>query len=735
MTRRPDPTDAHGAAAGDTPDLRRRRLLQVGTLTLAALSVPFAPSVWAARNAPRTDRARFPQSLASGDPRPDRVLLWTRVAGDASSLRVQMSVDEDFAQVMLDRAVEIPSDTDGCVRVRVTGLRPGTGYYYRFVIDAVDGAIASPTGRTRTAPAPDAVAPLRFAFLSCQDYGGRWYNSLLPLLDMELDGIVHLGDFIYETAGDPGFQSQSAERSIAFDDIAGALPLGSHDKRFFAARSLDNYRQLHRTFRTDPVLQELLARAPLMAIWDDHEFSDDCWTDHGTYSDGRQDESDLHRRRNAERAYFEYMPVDLDPEADERVPELSALYPGTKLWRSLRFGRDVELWLTDYRSFRPDHLIPEDAFPGALALDRPTLEKLGSALGKPYAALAPQLLPYLDATLPQHAALREPLREAIKAAYLKEGQNAANAQLRADTLVAAPLAYAAVTGLLQAFNAAAPQAQQVPLPVAPADADRGLPWLALGKTRLFDSVGSRYFVVAPTYELLAAARALQGLPSAYGEAQSAWLAETFVASDATWKLVASSVSLTSIKLDLSRPELQAPANLRHTFYLNVDHWDGFPVERNKLLRDVFDAGGGAIVLSGDIHAGFVTQHTARTVEFTAPAVSSETIGGILESAITRDPATADTGRRLVANLDEVIRAGLPGLRYAQTRRHGVGVLELDAGQAKMSFIEAPDSACRERMYERPQAYRALTSEHRFHLAADDRTLHADDEGRASPGTG
>lgn len=722
MSRRSDSTAAHGAAAADTPDPIRRRLLQAGTLTLVALSVPFAPRAWAAKDRPRIDRTRFPQSLASGDPRPDRVLLWTRVTGSVRSLRVQVSADEDFARVALDRAVEVPKNTDDCVRVRVTGLRPGTGYFYRFVIDTTEGAIASPTGRTRTAPAADAVAPLRLAFLSCQDYGGRWYNALLPLLDMELDGIVHLGDFIYETAGDPGFQSQSAERRIVFDDVAGALPLGSQDKRFYAARSLDNYRQLHRTFRTDPVLQRLLERAPLMAIWDDHEFSDDCWTDHGTYSDGRKGESDLQRRRNAERAYFEYMPVDLDPDADERVPEASALHPRTKLWRSLRFGRDVELWLTDYRSFRPDHLIPEDAFPGALALDRPALEKLGNELGKTYAELAPQLLPYLDASLPQHVALREPLRQAIKAAYLKEGQDAADAQLRADTLVAAPLAYAVVDGLLQSFNAAAPPAQQVPLPVAPVDADRGLPWLALGKTKLFDSVGSRYFVIAPSYELLAAARALQGLPSAYGEAQSAWLAKTFVASDATWKLVASSVSLTSIKLDLARPELQAPADLRRTFYLNVDHWDGFPVERNKLLREVFDAGGGAIVISGDIHAGFATQHTARTVEFTAPAVSSETIGSILESAITRDPATADTGRRLVANLDQIIRAGFPGLRYAQTRRHGVGVLEFDGAQAKMRFIEAPDNACRECMYERPQAYGVLTSEHRFRLSADDRTL-------------
>ena len=726
MTRRSDDeAQAARRAAADTPDPARRRLLQAGTLTLVALLSPIAPRAWAAGAAPRIDRMRFPQSVASGDPRADRVLLWTRVVGAAPSLRLQVAADEDFAKVTLDRAVAVPAGTDGCVRVRVTGLRAGTRYFYRFVIDAAEGAVASPTGRTRTAPAADAAAALRFAFLSCQDYGGRWYNTLLPLLEMELDGIVHLGDFVYETAGDPGFQTASSERSIGFDDLAGALPLGSDEKRYYAARSLDNYRQLHRTFRTDPALQRLLERAPLIAIWDDHEFSDDCWTDRGTYADGRSDEADRQRRRNAERAYFEYMPVDLDPDGDERVPDEAALFPNTRLWRSLRFGRDVELWLTDYRSFRPDHLIPEDAFPGALALDRPALEKLGDALGQDYAALAPQLMPYLDPSQPAYAALRTPLRQSIAAAYVKEGEPAEAARRRANSLLAAPLAYAAVASLLEGWNATAPQAQRVAVPVAPADADRGLPWLALGKSKLFDAVGSRYFVVSASYDLLAAARAAQGLPSALGEAQAAWLARTLLASEAPWKIVASSVSFTSIKLDLARPELQAPEAMRRAFYLNVDHWDGFPVERTRLLNDVFDAAGGAIVLSGDIHAGFATQHTARTVEFTAPAVSSQTIGSILEAAITADPATGETGRRLVADLDGIIRAGLPGLRYAQTRRHGVGVLEFDGGEAKMRFIEAPESACRERLYERPEAYRALSSARGFRLSSADRTLRED----------
>ena len=688
------------------------------------MALPTIPHVWAAGMAPRVKCKLFPQSLASGDPRPDRVLLWTRVAVSTASVRMQVSTDARFGLVEVDRVVPVPIDTDGCVRVRVTGLRPATTYFYRFVLDTDEGALTTRTGRTRTAPAAGESRPLRFAFLSCQDYGGRWYNTLLPLLDMELDGVIHLGDFIYETAGDPGFQNASDERRIRFDDVEGALLLGAAGKPFYAARSLDNYRQLHRTFRSDHVLQQLLERAPLMAIWDDHEFSDDCWGEHGTYADGRSSEEDRQRRRNAERAYFEYMPVDLDPQANEAVPAGDALHPNTRLWRSLRFGRNVELWLTDYRSFRPDHLIPEDAFPGALALDRPALEALEGALGATYAQLSPQLLPYLDLGRQEHAAKRAPLREVIAAAYLEQGQDAGRAQERADALVSGPMAYVAVRSWLRVWNERVGPGRQVALPEVPADAHRGLPWLALGKSKLFDSLGSRYFVVAASYDLLAAARAAQGLPSALGPAQAHWLARTMRESDATWKLVASSVSFTSIKLDLARPQLQALEAMAREFYLNVDHWDGFPVERRRLLDEVFDAAGGAILLSGDIHAGFVTQHSDRTVEFTTPAVSSQTIGSILEAAITRDPDTAETGRRLVADLDAMVMSGLPGLRYAQTRRHGAGVLELDEGQARMMFIEAPETACLQEMYAQPARYHALSREQRFSLKADDRRLVA-----------
>lgn len=704
------------------PDLKRRRVLHAITATASAAAL--MPSRWVlaamASDAISVSRSRFPQSVASGDPRPDRVLLWTRIehASTPGRVHVQVADDPTFTALRVDREVAVADDSDGCIKIRITGLRPGSHYYYRFLLADGERYWASPTGRTRTAPAVDADVPVRFAFMSCQDFGGRWYNSLMPLLDQELDFVLHLGDFIYETVGAPGFQSTSAERAIVFDDRAGALALGEASSDYQAARSLSNYRQLHRCFRSDPVLQALLERVPLVAIWDDHEFSDDCWQDHATYADGAHAENDGERRRNAEQAYFEYLPVDLGGDDDALPVARERLFPRTTIWRELRFGRHLHLLLTDYRSARPDHLIPEDAFPGALIFDRAALQERLPKLGLDYAAIAPALMPYLDLDAAAHAPLRAPLRTVLEQAYVGAGQSAAEAARRAAAAASGRIALPVLIQFLAAYNAKAPESAQVPLPPADGDYERGLPWLALGKTRLFDAIGARYFVVKDSFDLFAALRSLEGVASAYGLEQAAWLRATLGGSDAAWKVVASSVSFTSLVLDLSRPELEAPAPMRRQFYLNVDQWDGFPQERRSLLGDVFDPAGGVIVLSGDIHAGFATQHSERTVEFTTPAISSETLKRILARSVSADPnaQARQAGERMVAQLDDLLGSGFAGLRYAQTDRHGVGVLMLDAQRVDVRFLELPGDVCHERLYDDPRRLRAQLQERRFTLA-------------------
>ena len=111
--------------------------------------------------------------------------------------------------------------------------------------------------------------------------------------------MVFLGDYVYETTGDPSSPSPSGKRALTFTDTAGAITLGSGDDTFLAAKSLANYRTLYKTYRSDPWLQRIHELYPMIAVWDDHEFSDDAHGTTATYFDGRSDESDEQRRKDA----------------------------------------------------------------------------------------------------------------------------------------------------------------------------------------------------------------------------------------------------------------------------------------------------------------------------------------------------------------------------------------------------------------------------------------------------
>ncbi|MCB1564288.1 MAG: alkaline phosphatase D family protein [Lysobacteraceae bacterium] len=711
----------------------RRSFLATLSVCAAALSLPACrdreDTEQPATAAPPTgavsvDRSLFPQSVASGDPRPDRLLLWTRIASDAPRQRVwlQVAVDERFETISVQQELLAEAAHDHCLRIRLTDLAPAQSLHYRFVTETPDGWRSSPIGSGRSAPEPDADTPVRFAVLTCQDFGGRWYNSLLPLLDEELDFILHLGDFIYETAGDPSFQNSSGERSIAFKDLDGAISLGEGDAVYYAAQSLDNYRQLHRTFRTDPVLQRLLERAPLLAIWDDHEFSDDSWQATGTYTDGRRDETNPERRRNAEQAYFEYMPLDRDqPENDGGHVAREALFPQVRIYRRRRFGKHVELFLTDTRSERPDHLIPEDAFPGALAFDETSLREKLPQLGLDVESTLSGLMPYVDLDADPFRALKPTLVAALNVAYSAAGLPMEAAGDYARKAASGPIAWLVLQATVAQWNAKAPGPMQIELPPSPADAKRGLPWAAIGKTSLFGATGSRYFVTLDGYGLYAALRSLEGIPDPMSGEQRAWLDQAMGDSDARWKTLVSSISMTPIVLDLSKPEIDAPAMMRRRFLLNVDQWDGFPQARQRLL-DLLDRHGGAVVLSGDIHAAFASQHSERTVEITVPAVSSQTLSDILAGEVERDPSTAQAGRRLVAALDQQVMEGSPVLRHAETRVHGVGIAEVDGTRFDIRVPTLPSSMCRERFYDEPEKAAAQGSTHRFSIDAETRTL-------------
>jgi alkaline phosphatase D len=294
--------------------------------------------------------ATFPQGVASGDPRPDRVVLWTRAAPDDGGevvVRWEIATDPELRDVVADGEATAGPASDHTVKVVATGLSPRTTYHYRFRV----GGSASPVGRTRTAPAPDDDVPVRIAVASCQDYVGRYYHAWRALLEEpDVDVVVFLGDYIYETVADPRHQRPTADRNVELPD---GLPL-TDEPGNLAARTLADYRALYRQIRADPDLQEVHRRFPFVAIWDDHEHTNDAWQDVANeFDEVPGEERDPDRRAAATQAWVEHLPVDVPFHPGRGFPD------DVVTWRSLRFGRHAELLCTDCRYYRDDHLVPE----------------------------------------------------------------------------------------------------------------------------------------------------------------------------------------------------------------------------------------------------------------------------------------------------------------------------------------------------------------------------------------
>lgn len=719
-------------------DPDRRRFLNRFVLCAGTIAVAGSPLVAAAGEgtaAWRGHRHRivsggeyFPQSVASFEPRSDSVVLWTRLvdtdhSGQDLPLTLLVGTDPWMLRVVAASDVTAHAIDDGVIQVKLAGLAPKTRYYYRFVYDKDGRHFGSAIGRTRTAPDPRDRTPVRFALASCQDAVGRYYNTYLGALPQDLDFVLFVGDYIYETTGDPAFQSPTGRR-VEFSDLAGAIALqGDSGLTYFAAASLSNYRELYRFYRSDPLLQRMHERFPFVVIWDDHEFSDDCWGDTATYYDGRRDEKSTARRLNAERAFFEYIAVDEGGQSEGQIDSSRrALYPEGRLYRDFRYGRNLHVVLTDSRSFRPDHLIPEDAFPGTIAVDREALTALLAAQGIAYDDVKGRFAPYIDLAAQRggvEGALFDIYESALKAAltgaYVENGLAPVEAAAKAATKIQGKLDVTVVNQLLGAYNAA--RKADLPLISDAVAQDRGISFLTMGKTALCSSLGARYFVVQPTYDLYAAYRtSIAGdtaAEDAYGAAQFDWLRQTLLASDARWKVVANSTSLTSMVLDLTgdspglpqavKDTLAAlPSPLRNRFYLNVDQFDGFPNFRRKLL-EMYAGIGGVVLLAGDIHASFAARHGGKLWEFTGPAVSSSTFRAGVENIVSSDPVLSRIPgvADLVAQLDLLLPLANGEIQYVDTAANGFVTLAFSADRADATYWQLDGTYAAESHYGDP----------------------------------
>ena len=309
----------------------------------------------------------FAWGVASGDPAPDGLILWTRVADSPTgpvSVTWRIATDPALRNVVVTGSTRTGATTDWTVKVRVRdrALRPATTYWYRF--DAL--GVHSRVGRCRTLPAPDApLERLRLGYVSCQDFTSGRFGALRELAATDVDYVLHLGDAIYETVSDPDFQRRGPR--------GRALRLPGGGER---AETLADYRWLYRRYRRDPDLQRLLERHTVIAIWDDHEFANDCYGVHDTDLDDEAANADPARRSAATQAWTEYTPADVpfDPSA----PPTGQV----RIWRSFAFGDLAELVLTDERLHRdgpPCGLAQEDRYAtrGCPAIHDPDRTMLG----------------------------------------------------------------------------------------------------------------------------------------------------------------------------------------------------------------------------------------------------------------------------------------------------------------------------------------------------------------------
>ncbi|MEV7210287.1 MULTISPECIES: alkaline phosphatase D family protein [unclassified Streptomyces] len=347
--------------------LGRRRFLTV-TAAAAALAfttnLPARGAVAAPERAARITKDPFTLGVASGDPLPDSVLLWTRLApepfledGGMGTERVtvewEVALDEYFAGVLFRGTADAHAEYNHSVHVDVKGLTPGTVYYYRFRA----GAWLSPAGRTRTAPAAgSATGSLKLAAVACQAYMDGYYTVLRHVAEDDVDVVFHLGDYLYEYA----VNSAGGERH--YTDVT--LP----DVFNRETMTLADYRLRYSLYKTDEDLRAAHARHPFVVAWDDHETENNYA---GSVPENDIPPSEfLLRRAAAYRAYWENQPL--------RAAQLPQ-GPDARLYRRLQWGTLAQFDILDTRQYRSDQAYDDRPHAPGAESDDPARTITGTA--------------------------------------------------------------------------------------------------------------------------------------------------------------------------------------------------------------------------------------------------------------------------------------------------------------------------------------------------------------------
>ncbi len=332
--------------------LSRRQLLAGGIGSLATLaacssskSAAPRPSAGPSRTAaavPGVDESAYSLGVASGDPLPDSVILWTRLAPKplagggmprrAVDVQWQVASDEQFSKIVASGIEQATPELAHSVHADVKGLDPASDYFYRFRV----GNAISPVGRTRTAPAAgSSVSKLTVAVANCQNYSQGYWPAYSHLAQESADLVLHLGDYLYEYA--PTAQDIRKHSPVSDPVLARCITLA-------------DYRNRYGQYKSDPALIAAHAAFPWVLTWDDHEFQNNYAglveqpMDKGAQ---RRTVAEFTRQRaTAYQVYYEHQPIR------------ATLQPGSpdlKIYRRFGYGSLATLNVMDTRQYRTPH--------------------------------------------------------------------------------------------------------------------------------------------------------------------------------------------------------------------------------------------------------------------------------------------------------------------------------------------------------------------------------------------
>lgn len=288
--------------------------------TLALLLV----SLWGAAQSDRSfldpALAPFYHGVASGDPLPDRVIIWTRITLDPPvdpvSVSWQMATDTLFTNIVASGNATTSVDIDYTIKVDVTGLQPDSWYYYRFEYNGN----RSITGRTHTMPSGSNVDSIRLAIVSCSDYQNGYFNAYRDIaLRNDIDYMLHLGDYIYEYGASSSLSDRNHEPATEIITIS-------------------DYRIRHSLYKLDSDLRLVHQQLPMIAVWDDHETTNNSWRDGAeNHTPGTEGDWQI-RKKSGVQAYLEWMPIR-QPDPNDTM----------RIWRQFNFGDLLDLYMMDTR--------------------------------------------------------------------------------------------------------------------------------------------------------------------------------------------------------------------------------------------------------------------------------------------------------------------------------------------------------------------------------------------------